>query len=144
MFRMDKIRADMNEKVTRPTGDVDVPELRKDVALREMTAYMKEAAPKNDFKFDFLQCWEARGMDGVDPSGKVVVPARWPHIGSLEGCMQASIPLVVKLRGTFPPLRRSLVIYAAPVLWLKRQRKCCCSGSTGTPYSRIYEGRAGT
>ena len=44
---------------------------------------MKEAAPKNDSKFDFLQYWEARGTDGVDPSGKVVVPARWPHIGLL-------------------------------------------------------------
>ena len=41
---------------------------------------MKEAAPKNDSKFDFLQYWEARGTDGVDPSGKVVMPACWPHI----------------------------------------------------------------
>ncbi|CAM9970799.1 unnamed protein product, partial [Ascophyllum nodosum] len=68
---MDKIRAD------------DAPELRKDAALREMAAYMKEAAPKNDSKFDFLQYWEAWGTDGVDPSGKVVVPTRWPHIGLL-------------------------------------------------------------
>ena len=82
MFRMDKIRVDVNKKVTRPAGDVDAPELRKD-ALREMTAHMKEAAPKNDSKFDFLQYWEARGTDGVDPSGKVVVPARWRHIGLL-------------------------------------------------------------
>ena len=83
MSRMDKIRADMNKKVARPTGNVDVPGLRKDAALREMTAYVKEAAPKNDSKFDFLQYWEARGTDGVDPSGKIVVPARWPHIGLL-------------------------------------------------------------
>ena len=83
MSRMDKIRTDMNKKVARPAGDVDAPELRKDTALRDMAAYMKEAAPKNDSKFDFLQCWEARGTDGVDPSGKVVVPARWPHIGLL-------------------------------------------------------------
>ena len=83
MSRMDKIRADMNKKVVRPAGDVDAPELRKDAALREIAAYMKEAAPKNDSKFDFLQNWEARGTDGVDPSGKVVVPARWPHVGLL-------------------------------------------------------------
>ena len=73
----------MNKKVAHPTGDVDAPELRKDAAQREMAAYMKEAAPKNDTKFDFLQYWEVRGTDGVDPSGKVVVPARWPHIGLL-------------------------------------------------------------
>ena len=83
MSRKDKTRADMNKKVVRPAGDVDAPELRKDAALREMAAYMKEAAPKNDCKFDFLQYREARGTDGVDPSGKVVVPARWPHIGLL-------------------------------------------------------------
>ena len=80
MFRMDKIRADMDKKVARPPGDVDAPELQKDAALREMAAYMKEATPKNDSMFDFLQYWEARGTDGVDPSGKVVVPARWSHI----------------------------------------------------------------
>ena len=55
MPRMDKIRADMNKKVASPAGDVDVPELRKGAALREMAAYMKEAALKNDSKFDFLQ-----------------------------------------------------------------------------------------
>ena len=73
----------MNEKVARPAGDVDAHELRKDAALREMAEYMKEAAPKNDSKFDFLQYWEARGTDGVDLSGKVVMPARWPHIALL-------------------------------------------------------------
>ena len=83
MSRMDKIRAGMNKEVARPAGDVDAPELLKDASLREMVAYMKEAAPKNDSKFDFLQYWEARGTDGVDPSGKVVVPARWPHMGLL-------------------------------------------------------------
>ena len=76
MFRMDKIRADMNKKVARPAGDIITPKLRKDAALRETAAYTKEAVPKNDSKFDFLQYWEARGTDGVDSSGKVVVPAR--------------------------------------------------------------------
>ena len=46
MSRMDKIRADMNKKVARPAGDVDALELRKDAAVREMAAYMKEAAPR--------------------------------------------------------------------------------------------------
>ena len=124
MSRMGKIRADMNKKV-------DAPELRKDATLREMVAYMKEAAPKNDSKFDFLQYWEARGTDGVGPSGKVVVPARWPHMGCLQGCIQTLIPLVVKLTGIFPSLSRSLVM-CAPVFWLTRQRRCCLSGSTGT------------
>ena len=73
----------MSEKVAHSAGDVDAPELRKDAGLREMAAYLKEAAPKNDSKFDFLQYWKARGTHGVDPSGKIVVPARWPHIGLL-------------------------------------------------------------
>ena len=129
--RMDKIRADIHKKFAYPADDVDAPELRKDTALREMATYMKEAAPKSDSKFDFLQYWEARGTDGVDPSGKVVVPARWLHIGLLARFMQASIPLVGELRGTFPLLSRSLVICAS-VLWLTRKRRCCCPGSAGT------------
>ena len=60
MSRMEKIRADMDKKVVRPAGD-DAPELRKDAALREMATYMKEAVPKNDSKFDFLQYCEKRG-----------------------------------------------------------------------------------
>ena len=83
MSRMDNIRADMNKEVARPAGDVDAPELRKNAVLHEKAAYMKEATLKNDSKFDFLEYWEALGTDGVDSSGKVVVPARWPHIGLL-------------------------------------------------------------
>ena len=44
---------------------------------------MKKVAPKNDSMFNFLQCWEAQGTEGVDPPGEVVVLARWPHIGLL-------------------------------------------------------------
>ena len=73
MSWMDKIRADTNKKIARPAGDVDAPELRNNAALREMAAYMKEVAPKNDSKLDLLQYWEARGTGGVDPSGKIVV-----------------------------------------------------------------------
>lgn len=84
MTRMDKIRAKMNEKVSRPPGDVDAPESRADVAAREFAAYMKEAAPPNNSKFELLTYWNARSLDGVDPSSaKVIVPARWPHIGLL-------------------------------------------------------------
>ena len=64
MSRMDKIRAVMNTKVARLAGDVDAPELRKDAPLREMAAYMKEAAPKNDSKFDFLRYGERRTRMG--------------------------------------------------------------------------------
>ena len=80
---MNKIKADMNKKVARPAGDVDAPEPRKDAALREMATYMKEAAPKNDSKFDFLQYWEARGHGWGRPVGEGIVPAGWPHIGLL-------------------------------------------------------------
>ena len=104
--RMDNIRPDMNNKVARPAGDIDESELRKDAALREMAEYIREVAPKNDSKFDFLQYWEARGTDGVDPSGKVVVPAHWPHIGLLASDMRA---------GTLA----------------HKTRRCSCSDSTG-------------
>ena len=64
MSRVDKIRAFMNKKVARSAGDVDAPELRKDAPLREMAAYMKEAVPKNDSKFDFLRYGERRTRMG--------------------------------------------------------------------------------
>ena len=55
MSRMDKIRADINKKVAHPAGEVGAPEFRKDATLREMAAFMKKAALKNDSKFDFLE-----------------------------------------------------------------------------------------
>ena len=81
--RMDRRKAQRDKKVARPPGDVDAPESRADVAEREFNAYMKEAAPSNSSDFDLLQYWATRSVDGIDPSGKVVVPARWPHIGLL-------------------------------------------------------------
>ena len=128
MSRMDKIRADMNKKVARPAGDVDAPELRKDAALREMAAYMKEAAPRNDSKFDFLKYWEAQVTDGVGPSRKVVVSARWPRIGLLARLYAGIDTTTCQAEKNFSALSRSLVV-CAPVLWLARQRICCCSGS---------------
>ena len=44
---------------------------------------MKEAPPSNSSDFDLLQYGATRSVDGIDPSGKVVVSARWPHIGLL-------------------------------------------------------------
>lgn len=81
--RMDRRKAQRDKKVARPPGDVDAPESRADVAEREFNAYMKEAAPSNNSDFDLLQYWATRSVDGIDPSGKVVAPARWPHIGLL-------------------------------------------------------------
>lgn len=45
-----------------------------------IAAYMKEAAPANNSDFDLIQYWTVRVVDGVDASGKVVVPARLPHV----------------------------------------------------------------
>ena len=81
--RMGRRKAQRDKKVARPPGDVDAPESRADVAEREFNAYMKEAAPSNSSDFDLLQYWATRSVDGIDPSGKVVVSARWPHIGLL-------------------------------------------------------------
>ena len=122
MFRMDKIRADMNEKVARPAGDVDAPELRKDAALREMAAYMKEAATKNDSKFDFLYSWEARGTGGVDPSGKVVVPARLPHIGLLARLYAGIDTTSCQAERIFSALKQVLSDMRASVLAHKTEK----------------------
>ena len=81
--RMDRRKAQRDKKVARPPGDVDASESRADVAEREFNAYMKEAAPSNSSDFDLLQYWATRSVDGINPSGKVLVPARWPHIGLL-------------------------------------------------------------
>ncbi|CAM9735456.1 unnamed protein product [Pylaiella littoralis] len=83
MSRMERIRASLSTQVSGPTGDVDAAEDRADVAEREFAAYMKEAAATNDAKFDLLKYWNARGVDGVDASGNVVAPARWPHLSLL-------------------------------------------------------------
>ena len=122
MSRMDKIRADMNKKVARPAGDVDAAELRKDAALRDMVAYMKEAAPKNDSKFDFLQYWEARGTDGVDPSGKVVVPARWPLIGLLARLYEDVVTTSCQAERNFSALKQALSDMRAGILAHKTEK----------------------
>ena len=40
-----------------------------------------EAALTNISEFDLLEYWRARAVDGLDGSGKIVAPARWPHVG---------------------------------------------------------------
>ena len=102
MSRMDKIRVDMNNKVARPAGDVDAPEIRKYAALREMTAYMKEAVPKNDSKFDFLQYWKARSMDGVDPAHR-------PHIGLLVRLYAGIDTTSCQAESNFSAIKRVLI-----------------------------------
>ena len=119
MSRMDKIRADMDKKVARPAGDVDAPELRKDAALREMAAYMKEAAPKNDSKFDFLQYWEARGTDGVD---QVVVPARWAHIVLLARLYAGIDATSCQAERNFSALKQALSKMRAGTLGQKTEK----------------------
>ena len=42
---------------------------------------MAEAALTNNSEFDLLEYGRARAVDGLDASGKVVAPARWPHVG---------------------------------------------------------------
>ena len=51
-----------------------------DAGLREFSEYMTEAALTNNSEFDLLECWRARAVDGLDAPGKVVAPARWPHV----------------------------------------------------------------
>ena len=145
MSRMDKIRADMNKKIARPAGDVNAPKLRKDAALREMAAYMKEAPPKNDSKFDFLQDWEARGTDGIDPSGKVVVPARWPHIGLLARLYAGIDNTNCQAERNFSALKQVLSDMRAGTLTDKTKKMLLLLRlNNRQPYSRICEGRTGT
>ena len=36
---------------------------------------------KTDPDFNVLQYWKPRAIDGLDASGTVILPARWPHVG---------------------------------------------------------------
>ena len=100
---------------------------------------MKEAAPKNDSKIDFLQYFEARGTDGADLLGKVVVPARWPHIGFLARLYAGIDTTSFQAERNFSALKQVLSDTHAGT-WLTRQRKCCCSGSTGTLFPDLRGG----
>ena len=42
---------------------------------------MKEAAPNDDDPTFTVLEWKPRVTDGLNKSGNVVLPARWPHVG---------------------------------------------------------------
>ena len=45
---------------------------------------MKTPVEANSPDLDVLNAWKVQAMDGVDAkTGKMVVPARWPHVGLL-------------------------------------------------------------
>lgn len=82
--RMQRLRAQFSQKVLRPEND-DISgkvETREEACLREFAEYMKEASPPDDDpNFSVLNYWKPRATDGLDASGRVVTPARWPHVG---------------------------------------------------------------
>ena len=54
------------------------------MSLCEFGEYMKTPVAANSPDFDVLNAWKAQAIDGVDAkTGKMVVPARWPHAGLL-------------------------------------------------------------
>ena len=79
--RLARIRAKNNQLVARPSTIPSASETRTDAGLREFSEYMAGAALINNSEFDLLEYWRARAVDGLDASGKVVAPARWPHVG---------------------------------------------------------------
>ena len=83
---------------------------------------MKEVAPKNDSKFDFLQYWEARGTDGVDPPGKVVAPARWLHIGLLARLYAGIDTTSCQADRNFSALKQVLSVMRAGTLAHKTEK----------------------
>ena len=57
---------------------------RSTAAEREFEDYMKTPPAANSHDFDLLNAWKSYATDGVDAkTGKVVTPARLPHIGLL-------------------------------------------------------------
>ena len=79
--RLARIRAKNNQLVARPCTIPSASETRTDAELREFSEYMAEAALTNNSEFNLLEYWRARAVDGLAASGKVVAPARWPHVG---------------------------------------------------------------
>ena len=79
--RLARIKAKKNQLVAHPSTIPSVSETRTDAGLREFSEYMAEAALTNNSEFDLLEYSRARAVDGLDASGKVVAPIRWPHVG---------------------------------------------------------------
>lgn len=82
--RMQRLRAQFSQKVLRPEND-DINgevETREEACLRGFAEYMKEASPPDDDpNLSILNYWKPRATDGLDASGRVVKPVRWPHVG---------------------------------------------------------------
>lgn len=88
---MDKPKVQRHQKAARPLGDVDAPESRRRRA--RVRRVHERDSPSSDSEFGLLQHWATWGVDRVDPSGQVLVPARWLDIGLLWlGCTPASTP----------------------------------------------------
>ena len=79
--RLAKTIAKMNQFVARLSTIPSASETRTDAGLCEFSEFMAEAALTNNSEFDLLEYWRARPVDRLDASGKVVAPARWPHVG---------------------------------------------------------------
>ena len=78
--RLARIRAKTSQLIARPSTISSASQTRTDAGLREGSEYMAEAALISNSEFDLLEYWRARAVDGLDASGKVVAPARWPHV----------------------------------------------------------------
>ena len=78
--RLARIRAKKNQLIARPSTIPSASETRTDAGIRKFSEYMAEAALTNNSEFDLCEYWRARAVGGLDASGKVVAPARWPHV----------------------------------------------------------------
>ena len=80
--RMEKIRRQRSLLVVQPDAEEDLS--RSTAAEREFEDYMKMPPAANSHDFDLLNAWKSSATDGVDAkTGKVITPARLPHIGLL-------------------------------------------------------------
>ena len=82
--RMEKIRRRRSLLVVQPNAGAGAEEdlSRSTAAEREFEDYMKMPPAAHSHDFDLLNAWKSYATDGVDAkTGKVVTPARLPHIG---------------------------------------------------------------
>ena len=91
--------------VARPSTIPSASETRTDAGLREFSEYMAEAALINSSEFDLLEYWRARAVDGLDASGKVVAPARWPHVGLVARVFAGIDTTSCQVKRIFSPLK---------------------------------------
>ncbi|CAM9761564.1 unnamed protein product [Ascophyllum nodosum] len=110
-----------------------------------MAAYMKEAAPKNDSKFDFLQSvyWEARGTDGVG-EGCSDCPLAAHRVACKVVCRHRYRTSCQAERNFSTLLKQVLSDMRAGTLAHKTDKIDAVARAQQAPYSRICEGRTGT